>query len=324
MKKNVALIFGISGQDGAYLAKFLLEKGYEVYGTSRDAELNNFSLLENLKIKQKVSCHSVTLTDFRSLISIIKSIKPTEIYNLSGQSSVSLSFSQPIETLESISNATLNVLEAIRFSGIEARFYNACSSESFGNVDGNPANEETPFNPRSPYGVAKAAAFWNVASYRQSYDIFACSGILFNHESPLRAKRFVTRKISIGAAKIALGETKKLYLGDLSVKRDWGWAPEYVEAMWLMLQEKKAEDFVIATGKLNSLKDFVKEVFEFFNLNWKDHVLQDKSLLRPSDINYGYGNPNKAMKKLNWQATIQMNEIAKKMAEYDYELLLKQ
>lgn len=323
MKRNIALIFGISGQDGAYLARFLLENGYEVFGTSRDAELNDFSLLKELGIKEKISLHSVTLSDFRSVISILNLIKPTEIYNLSGQSSVYLSFQQPIETLDSISNSTLNVLEAIRFSGIKAKFYNAGSSESFGNIEGIPADEETSFKPKSPYGVAKASAFWHVSSYRDAYGLFACSGLLFNHESPLRPKRFVTRKISYGAAKIALGSSDKLSLGDLSVKRDWGWAPEYVEAMWLMMQDKVPQDFVIATGELNSLKEFVVEVFNFFNLNWEDHVIVDKSLFRASDIEYGYGNPDKASRLLNWKATTKMKEIAKIMAENDYKKLLE-
>ena len=316
-----ALIFGISGQDGAFLANLLISKGYEVHGTSRDAEINTFLSLTKLGIKEKIVFHSVSLTDFRSTLQVIEKVSPDEIYNLAGQSSVGLSFAQPVETLESIATATINILESIRFLGGKFLFYNASSSESFGETGNLPADENTSFQPKSPYGVAKASAFWQVSNYRASYGLFACSGILFNHESNLRPKRFVTRKICIAAAKIALGSNEKLNLGDISIKRDWGWAPEYVEAIWKMLQQQNAEDYVIATGKLSSLSDFINCVFSALDLNWHDHVLFDKNLYRPSEIKSVYGNPEKAFKKLHWKAEKLMPEVAKSMALNEYERL---
>ena len=320
MKKK-ALIFGISGQDGALLANLLLSKGYKVHGTSRDAEINAFASLVELGIKKEIVFHSVSLTDFRSTLQVIEKVSPDEIYNLAGQSSVGLSFAQPVETLESIATATINILESIRFLGGKFLFYNASSSESFGETGNLPADENTSFQPKSPYGVAKASAFWQVSNYRASYGLFACSGILFNHESNLRPKRFVTRKICIAAAKIALGSNEKLNLGDISIKRDWGWAPEYVEAIWKMLQQQNAEDYVIATGKLSSLSDFINCVFSALDLNWHDHVLFDKNLYRPSEIKSVYGNPEKAFKKLHWKAEKLMPEVAKSMALNEYERL---
>lgn len=309
-----ALIFGVSGQDGAYLARLLLAKGYVVHGTSRDAEISTFPSLVSLGIREKVQLHSVTLTDFRSTFQAISSIRPDEIYNLSGQSSVGLSYQQPVETLESIATATLNILEAIRLIGVPIKFYNAGSSECFGDTDGQPASEKTPFHPKSPYAVAKSAAYWEVASYRDSYGIFACSGILFNHESILRPARFVTKKIAIAAARIAAGDRTPLKLGNLSVKRDWGLASEYVEPMWMMLQQEDPEDFVIATGKLSGLQDFVSCAFAALDLDWEKHVEHDNSLLRPSEIHAGFGNPEKAAIKLGWRATSHMAEVATLMA----------
>ncbi|MGL6284788.1 MAG: GDP-mannose 4,6-dehydratase, partial [Microcoleaceae cyanobacterium] len=221
---KTALICGISGQDGAYLAKLLIEKNYLVWGTSRDAQMSNFYNLSLLGIKEKVNLASMSLNDFRSVLQILTKVKPDEIYNLAGQTSVGLSFEQPVETLDSIATGTLNLLEAIRFTGAKIKLYNAGSGECFGDTGGNTANEETPFRPRSPYGVAKATAFWEVANYREAYDLFACSGILYNHESPLRPERFVTQKIVATAVNIAEDSGEKLYLGDISVKRDWGWA----------------------------------------------------------------------------------------------------
>lgn len=311
---KTALIFGISGQDGAFLAKLLLEKGYVVHGTSRDAEVASFSSLVALNILDRVTVHSTALTDFRSTLQAIARVQPDEIYNLAGQSSVGLSFQQPVETLESIAAATLNVLEAIRFLGGQVRFYNAGSSECFGDTNGKPACESTPFHPRSPYGVAKAAAFWQVANYRDSYGLFACSGILFNHESLLRPLRFVTRKVAAAAARIANGSSENLTLGDLSVQRDWGWAAEYVEAMWLMLQQSQPDDYVIATGQLNGLADFVAAAFAAVDLDWKDHVHQEQALFRPSEIRSGFGDPGKARHKLGWQARTTMHEVASRMA----------
>ena len=249
--KKRALISGISGQDGAYLAKLLLDKGYEVFGSSRDAQMANFSNLKRLGIYDHIGFESMALNDFRSVLQTLAKVNPDELYNLAGQSSVGLSFQQPVETLESISVGTLNLLEAIRFIKLPVKFYNACSSECFGDTGGLAAIETTPFKPRSPYAVAKAAAFWELANYREAYGLFACSGILFNHESPLRPERFVTRKIVAAACRIAGGSKEKLRLGNISIARDWGWAPEYVEAMWLMLQQEQPDDYVIATGETN-------------------------------------------------------------------------
>lgn len=320
---KVALIFGISGQDGAFLAKLLLSKGYKVHGTSRDAEINNFSSLIELEIKNLIEFHSVSLTDFRSVLRVIDKVAPNEIYNLSGQSSVGLSFEQPLETLESIAIATINILESIRFIGGDFHFFNTSSSESFGDIGDFPANERTPFNPKSPYGVAKASAYWQVTNYRESYGLYACSGIMFNHESYLRPKRFVTRKICNAAARIALGSSEILTLGDISIKRDWGWAPEYVKAMWMMLQQKKADDFVIATGHLSTLEEFISNAFSALDLNWRNHVTSKPELYRPSEIKSVYGSPKKANTKLNWRAEKIMPEVAKIMSLYEFKSLKK-
>lgn len=320
---KIALIFGISGQDGSYLAKFLLKKGYEVHGTSRDAEISEFKSLMLLGIKDQVIFHSVALNDFKSILKVIEKVNPQEIYNLAGQSSVGLSFEQPLETLKSIANATINILEAIRFLNGRCKFYNAGSSECFGETGSIAAEENTPFKPKSPYGVAKASAYWQVANYRESYALFACSGIMFNHESILRPTRFVTRKICRTAARIALGEQKFLELGNLSIRRDWGWAPEYVEAMWKMLQEKEPEDYVIATGKIFGLNDFVNEAFSAFNLNWEDYVIINENLKRPAEIKSGFGNPKKAKSKLDWSAKTFMPEIVSIMAKEEFNLLKK-
>lgn len=309
MTHKKALISGISGQDGAYLARLLLENGYEVHGTARDAQMSTFYNLGLLGIREKITFHSVALNDFRSVLQVLTKVQPDEIYNLAGQSSVGLSFDQPVETLESISVGTLNLLEAIRFTGRAIKLYSAGSSECFGNTGGQPADEETPFRPRSPYAVAKATAFWEVANYREAYNLFACTGILFNHESPLRPERFVTKKIVKSACRIASGSSEKLHLGNISIARDWGSAEEYVRAMWLMLQQDEAEDFVIATGETNTLEDFVAGVFLAVGLNWRDHVISDPSLLRPSEIMVSRGNPAKALQKLGWQATHNMRDV---------------
>lgn len=308
-----ALITGISGQDGAYLSKLLLEKGYEVFGTSRDAQISSFSHLSRLGIRDSIRLYSMAPNDFRSVIQTLTKIAPDEIYNLAGQSSVALSFDQPVETLESISVSTLNLLEAIRFINLPIRLYNAGSSESFGNTSGLPACESTLFQPRSPYAVAKAAAFWEVANYREAYDLFACTGILFNHESPLRPSRFVTSKIVNAASSIAKGSKETLKLGNISIARDWGWAPEYVEAMWLMLQQDSPADFVIASGETNTLEEFVAEAFVTVGLNWRDHVVTDPSLLRPSDIMISRANPTRAYEKLGWRARYKMRDVVRMM-----------
>jgi GDPmannose 4,6-dehydratase len=312
---KTALICGISGQDGAYLAQLLLSKGYNVWGTSRDAQVSSFSNLVRLGIRDKVKLESVALNDFRSVLQVLTKIKPDEVYNLAGQTSVGLSFEQPVETLESIATGTLNLLESIRFLGNPIKFYNAGSSECFGDTAGEAANETTPFRPRSPYGVAKSAALWEVANYREAYNLFACSGILFNHESPLRPERFVTQKIISTACRIAAGSPEKLSLGNIEIERDWGWAPEYVEAMYLMLQQNEPDDYVIATGTSHKLEDFVSHTFSELNLDWKEYVLTDKSLLRPTDITLGKGNPTKAKEKLGWQAKSKMQDIIKMMIQ---------
>jgi GDPmannose 4,6-dehydratase len=313
MKK--ALICGISGQDGAYLSQFLLKKSYEVYGGSRDAQMTGFGNLKYLGIDKEISFYSIALNDFRSVLQVLTKIQPDEIYNLAGQSSVGLSFEQPVETLESISVGTLNLLEVIRFLNKPIKLYNAGSSEIFGNTYGMHADETTPFRPRSPYAVAKATAFWEVANYREAYNLFACTGILFNHESPLRPERFVTQKIIKAACRIASGSREKLQLGNISIARDWGWAPEYIEAMWLMLQKEKPDDYVIATGETNTLEDFVSEVFNILDIDWHEYIINDDSLLRPTDILVSSGNPEKAMKVLGWQAIYRMRDVARMMVE---------
>jgi GDPmannose 4,6-dehydratase len=312
-KPKTALICGASGQDAAWLAKLLLERGYRVVGTSRDAAMTAFTNLVKLGIRDRMKILSATLTDFRSLMRVLLEVEPDEIYNLSGQSSVGLSFEQPAEALESIAYATLNLLEAIRMLKIPTRLYNACSSECFGDVSGAPADEDTPFRPRSPYGVAKAAAFWQVSSYREAYGLYACSGILFNHESPLRPERFVTQKIVSAACRIEAGSGERLKLGDLSVRRDWGWAPEYVEAMWRMLQAGAPSDYVICTGETNALSDFVDEVFRAVGLKASDHVDQDPALFRPADLRSSVGSPAKARERLGWAAEYKMRDVVRAM-----------
>ncbi len=308
-----ALICGVSGQDGAYLARFLLEKGYQVSGTSRDAQMSSFQNLHSLGIHARISLHSMALNDFRSVLQVLDRVQPDEVYNLAGQSSVGLSFEQPVDTLESISVGTLNLLEAIRFTGLPVKFYNAASSECFGDTGGIPADENTPFRPRSPYAVAKAAAFWEVANYREAYGLFACCGILFNHESPLRPGRFVTQKLVAAACRIAAGSNEKLRLGNTSIQRDWGWAPEYVQAMWLMLQQEIADDYVIATGTSHSLEQFVDAAFSSVGLTWQEHVVTDPALLRPTDLTISRANPAKAREKLGWRPQYGMPDVVREM-----------
>jgi len=308
-----ALICGISGQDGAYLAKLLVSKGYEVYGTSRDAQVSLFSNLNKLGLNKSVKTLSMALNDFRSVLTTLKQVEPNEIYNLSGQSSVGLSFDQPVETMESIAIGTLNLLEAIRFLDQNIKFYNAGSSECFGDTGGVKADEGTPFRPRSPYAVAKCTAHWQVANYREAYRLFACTGILFNHESSLRPERFVTKKIIETADRIAHGSDEKLELGNTKIIRDWGWAPEYVEAMWRMLQLDSPDDYVIATGRSVSLERFVELVFNEHNLDWKDYVKINTALYRPTDLSEIHANPKKASEQLNWHAASEVEDVVKKL-----------
>jgi len=318
-----ALVIGITGQDGAYLASQLLELGYEVYGSSRDARSSSLSGLQWLGIADRVRVVQMAPSDFRSVIQTIADIAPDEIYNLAGQSSVAVSFSQPIETLESVIVATGNMLEAIRFLGLEnsTRFYNACSSECFGNTDGVPADERTPFHPHSPYAVAKAGAYWLVRNYRNAYGLFACSGILFNHESPLRPERFVTRKIVSAAVRIAAGSGERLKLGNIEIERDWGWAPEYVDAMHRMLQIDSPQDFVVATGRTVSLQYFIENCFHQMGLDWQKHVECDASLLRPSDMKSSLADPALAESELGWKAKVSVEDVISRLIEHEKSLM---
>lgn len=308
-----ALICGVTGQDGSYLARLLLDKGYEVVGTSRDAMVASCANLESMDIRKRILLTSMAINDFRSVLSVVQQHKPDEIYNLAGQTSVGLSFDQPVEAIESIAQGTLNMLEAIRFVDRPIRFYNAGSSECFGDTQAGPADEETPFHPRSPYAVAKASAHWLVRNYREAYGLYGCTGILFNHESPLRPERFVTQKIIRGAARIAGGHTGGLELGNIEIQRDWGWAPDYVEAMWKMLQQKQADDFVIATGTSHSLAYFIERAFAWFGLDWQSHVSFNNQLRRPSDITVSQGNPTKAFQDLGWRAEFNLDAVIDKM-----------
>ena len=310
---RTALICGISGQDGAYLAQLLLAHGYRVIGTARDAQMSSFASLQRLGIRGQVTVVSMAINDFRSVLQVLSRHEPAEVYNLAGQSSVGLSFDQPVETLESISVGTLNLLEVIRFLNRDIRFYNAGSGECFGDTGDTPADENTPFHPRSPYAVAKAAAFWQVANYREAYGLFACSGILFNHESPLRPERFVTQKIVRAACRIAAGSPERLQLGNIDIQRDWGWAPEYVDALWRMLQQPAPQDVVIATGKTRPLQDFVAEAFSAVGLHWQDHVATDPTLIRPADVRVSRANPALAAAQLGWTAQTRMSGVVQRM-----------
>lgn len=312
-----ALVIGVGGQDGAYIADLLLQQGYEVFGTSRDADAASFRNFDILGIRNRVQLHSLNLIDFRSTLQALKKIKPDEIYNLSGQSSVGLSFEQPVETLESISIGTLNLLESIRFMDAPVKMYNAGSSECFGDIGNTPATEDTPFRPRSPYAVAKAAAFWKVANYREAYQLYACTGILFNHESPLRPPRFVTRKIISTAVRIQQGSKEKLRLGNIDIERDWGWAPEYVNAMWRMLQQEQPGDYVICTGVTHSLKYFIEYTFQQLGLNYEDHLEIDSQLFRPNELKIGRGNPEKAARILGWKAAVSLEGVIENMIAFE-------
>lgn len=311
--KRTALICGVCGQDGSYLADLLLKKGYEVFGTSRDAQGSSFSNLKKLGIADSIKYISMVPEDFRSVLMALRKSNPDEIYYLAGQSSVGLSFEQPAETIQSITMGTLNILDGCRMMDKHIKIYHAGSGECFGDTNGEPATERTPFYPRSPYAVAKTSAYWLVNNYRDAYGLFACTGILFNHESPLRPERFVTQKIIHSVKRIAQGAQDKLSLGRLDISRDWGWAPEYVEAMWLMLQQDKPKDYVIATGATNTLEEFVRAAFDQAGLNWKNHVIQDPNLFRPTDLAIGRADPSKALKELGWKASTIGIEVVKKM-----------
>lgn len=315
-RANTTLILGASGQDGAFLAELLLKRGFKVHGTSRDKEISSFANLRALGIFDEVTLHSAVLSDFRSVLEVLNAVQPQYIFNLAAQSSVGLSFAQPVETIDSIMHGTINVMEAMRFLRLEARYYNACSSECFGNTSpDNPADETTPFRPRSPYAVGKAAAFWAVANYREAYGLFACSGLLFNHESPLRPTRFVTQKIVRGAMDVAAGRTRTLELGSLALARDWGWAPEFADAMVRIIEYGTPEDFVVATGETNTLEDFVATAFACLKLDWRNHVVRNDVFLRPTDIAYSSGDAGKAERLLGWKATKKMRDVVQLLVE---------
>jgi GDPmannose 4,6-dehydratase len=312
---QVALIAGITGQDGAYLAKHLLETGYRVVGSSRDAQTCDRSRLHRLGILEDVELISLAPNDFRSVLKALSSLAPAEVYNLAGQTSVGLSFDQPVECMESIAGGTLNFLEVLRYLGAPTRLFSAGSSECFGDTQQNPASETTAFHPRSPYAVAKSTAFWQVANYREAYGIFCCTGILANHESPLRPHRFVTQKIIEGVRRIKRGESEELRLGNLDIWRDWGWAPEYVVAMHQMLQASKANDYLIASGHTTSLREFVRLAFDAAELEAEPYLVSDATFLRPSDLKYSAMDPSLIEVDLGWKAKITPAEIVQRMYE---------
>lgn len=314
-----ALITGITGQDGSYLAEFLLNKGYEVHGIVRRVALEdpNHRLWRVRNIQDKLILHAASLESYASIFNVIEKIKPDECYHLAAQSFVSYSFEDAFSTLNTNINGTLFMLSAVKEKAPQCRFYFAGSSEMFGKVKETPQNEDTPFYPRSPYGISKVAGFDLTRNFREAYDLFACSGILFNHESPRRGYEFVTRKISNIAVKIKLGLEKELRLGNLEAKRDWGYAGDYVQAMWLMLQQNEPEDFVIATNETHSVQEFVEMVFDYVGLKWKNYVVIDENLYRPSEVHLLQGDISKGKKKLKWEPTVKFEELVKMMVDED-------
>lgn len=325
---KTALVTGITGQDGSYLTELLLGKGYKVYGIIRRSSSFNTERIEHLykDIHEKRAMELVygDLNDTSSLAEIIHSVKPDEIYNLGAQSHVRVSFDIPEYTGEITGMGTLRLLEAIRRTGCKARFYQASSSEMFGKVAETPQKETTTFHPRSPYACAKVFAYWATVNYRESYNIFACNGILFNHESPRRGETFVTRKITRAATRIKLGLQKNLYLGNLDAKRDWGFAGDYVEAMWLMLQAEKPDDYVVATGETRSVKDFLDEVFRLLELDWKAYVKVDPRYFRPAEVDLLLGDSSKIKNELGWQPKVGFKQLVKMMVDSDMELARKE
>jgi len=322
MKK--ALITGITGQDGSYLTEFLLKKGYEVYGIIRRSSSFHTGRIDHLykdpHDKPALKLIYGDLTDGSNLSTIVNDIEPDEVYNLGAQSHVRVSFDMPIYTANVDALGTLRLLEAIRTMKKPPRFYQASSSEMYGKVVETPQTEKTPFYPRSPYGCAKVYSFWQTVNYREAYDMFACNGILFNHESPRRGETFVTRKITRAATRIKLGLQKKLYLGNLDAKRDWGFAGDYIKAMWLVLQQEKAEDFVIATGETHSVKEFLVEVFGHLGLDWQEYVNIDPRYYRPTEVDILQGDASKAKKVLGWEPKVSFQELARMMTDADMEL----
>ena len=322
MKK--ALITGITGQDGSYLAELLLEKGYLLWGLIRRSSSFHTGRIDHLykdpHENPRLRLVYGDLTDGGNLSTIINEIKPDEVYNLGAQSHVRVSFDIPIYTVDTDGLGTLRLLEAIRSSRKPAKFYQASSSEMYGKAIETPQTEKTPFYPRSPYGCAKVYSFWQTVNYREAYDLFACNGILFNHESPRRGETFVTRKITRAATRIKLGLQDKLYLGNLDAKRDWGFAGDYAEAMWLMLQQDKPDDYVIATGESHSVKEFVAEVFGYLDLDWQRYVEIDPKYFRPTEVDCLQGDPSKAKKVLKWEPKVTFKELARIMTDADMNI----
>jgi len=312
-----ALITGVTGQDGAYLAELLLSRGYEVFGTVRHTSAPNPERLDELGITEGVQILPIDMLDLKFIIKLVERVRPDELYNLAARSSVAASFKEPLEFGDATGLGAVRVLEAIRTVNPRIRFYQASSSEMFGKTQAFPQNEDTPLNPRSPYAAAKAYAHFMTVNYREAYDIYACAGILFNHESPLRGSEYVTRKITGAVARIKHGLEKELFLGNLDAKRDWGYAPEYVEAMWLMLQQDRPEDYVIATGQTHSVRDFVAEAFSCAGLDWREHVRTDPAFYRPTEIHTVVGDPGKAEAKLPWRARTGFADLVRVMVEAD-------
>ena len=333
MAEKSALITGITGQDGSYLAELLLGKGYEVHGIIRRSSSFNTGRLEHLyqdphQSDVRLKLHYGDLSDSNSLRSILDKVQPEEVYNLGAQSHVRVSFDMPVETADVVGLGTLRLLEAVRdfenYTRRRVRFYQASSSEMFGKVAETPQNESTPFYPRSPYGVAKVAAYWATVNYREAYGIHASNGILFNHESPRRGETFVTRKITRAACRIKLGLQDKLYLGNLDSKRDWGFAGDYVEAMWLMLQQDEADDYVVATGETYSVREFLEKTFGYLDLDYNDYVAIDPRYFRPAEVDLLLGDPTKAREKLGWQPKVSFDELVKQMVDCDRELAARE
>jgi GDPmannose 4,6-dehydratase len=315
---KTALITGITGQDGSYLADLLLEKGYAVHGIVRRASTENFERIAHLT--GRVTLHQADLLDQLSVIDVMKEVRPQEVYNLAAQSFVPTSWKQPVLTGEFTAIGVTRMLEAIRLLDPKGmRFYQASSSEMFGKVQEVPQTEKTPFYPRSPYGVAKVYGHWITVNYRESYGIYACSGILFNHESPRRGKEFVTRKVTDGVARIKLGLEKELRLGNLDAKRDWGYAADYVNAMWLMLQQPGPDDYVVSTGETHAVRELVEVAFGCVDLDWRKHVVLDPAFLRPAEVDLLVGNPQKARQKLNWKPDVSFRELVEMMVKADLE-----
>ncbi len=312
------MITGITGQDGSYLAEFLLEKGYEVYGMVRRSSTINYERITH--IQENLTLIQGDLLDQNSLIEALRISEPEEVYNLGAQSFVPTSWNQPVLTGEFTALGVTRMLEAIRTVNPKIRFYQASSSEMFGKIQETPQNEKTPFYPRSPYGVAKVYGHWITVNYRESYNLFCCSGILFNHESPRRGWEFVSRKVTGAAARIKLGLQKELRMGNLDARRDWGFAGDYVEAMWLMLQQDEPEDFVIATGISHSVRELIQVAFEHLGLDWQEYVRIDRHLLRPADVDYLLGDPKKAKAKLGWGPKMTFEELIKMMVDHDFQL----